>query len=114
MFARVSIAAAAPMCSKRTFNALPPFACGEESSVLILPRGIPQNVKASFMLSKEVIPVMQKQKGGGNIVFVTSIAAFTPLPGLGAYSISKTALLGLSNVSPMPRILKIPSHRSFG
>jgi len=113
MFARVSIAAAAPMCSKRTFNALPPFACGEESSVLILPRGIPQNVKASFMLSKEVIPVMQKQNKG-NIVFVTSIAAFTPLPGLGAYSISKTALLGLSNVSPMPRILKIPSHRSFG
>ena len=65
------------------------------------------------MLSKEVIPVMQEQNKG-NIVFVTSIAAFTPLPGLGAYSISKTALLGLSNVSPMPRILKIPSHRSFG
>jgi len=54
------------------------------------------NVKASFMLSKDIVPIMQKQ-GGGSITFITSIAAFSPLPGLGAYSISKTALLGLSN-----------------
>jgi len=54
------------------------------------------NVKASFMLCKDIIPIM-KEQGGGSVTFITSIAAFSPLPGLGAYSISKTALLGLSN-----------------
>jgi len=53
------------------------------------------NVKASFLLAKEFIPVMQKQQKG-SIVFVTSIAAYSSLEGLGAYSISKTALTGLS------------------
>ncbi|EKX55445.1 hypothetical protein GUITHDRAFT_149798 [Guillardia theta CCMP2712] len=55
------------------------------------------NVKSAFLLSKEVIPVMQQQKSG-SIVMVSSIAAYTAIEGLGAYSISKTALLGLSKV----------------
>jgi len=53
------------------------------------------NVKASFLLSKLCVPEIRK-RGGGNVVFVSSIAAYTPIPGLGPYSISKTALLGLT------------------
>lgn len=53
------------------------------------------NVKSNFMMIKRFAPVMKK---GSSIVLVTSIAAYTALPGLGAYSISKTALLGMCKV----------------
>ncbi|CAG0920348.1 unnamed protein product [Notodromas monacha] len=52
------------------------------------------NVKASWLLTREVVPHMIK-RGSGAIVFVTSIAGYTPMPMLGPYSVSKTALLGL-------------------
>nr|XP_004661867.1 dehydrogenase/reductase SDR family member 4 isoform X1 [Jaculus jaculus] len=53
------------------------------------------NVKATAMLTKAVVPEMEK-RGGGSVVIVASIGAFTPLPGLGPYNVSKTALLGLT------------------
>ncbi|XP_064478476.1 dehydrogenase/reductase SDR family member 4-like [Ornithodoros turicata] len=53
------------------------------------------NVKSAFLLTKEVVPHIQK-RGGGSIVYVSSIAGFQPMPLLGAYSVSKTALLGLT------------------
>lgn len=53
------------------------------------------NLKASFILVKDFAPCLSR---GSCIVFVTSIAAYNPLPGLGAYSVSKTALLGLCKV----------------
>ncbi|XP_026517443.1 dehydrogenase/reductase SDR family member 4-like, partial [Terrapene carolina triunguis] len=37
-----------------------------------------------------------EKRGGGSIVLVSSIAGFSPFPALGPYSVSKTALLGLS------------------
>jgi len=52
------------------------------------------NVKSSFFLAKSCVNHMKEK--GGSIVFVSSIAGFHPLPGLGAYSVSKTALLGLT------------------
>ncbi|XP_065065246.1 dehydrogenase/reductase SDR family member 4-like [Rhopilema esculentum] len=52
------------------------------------------NVKSSFFLAKSCIEHMQKK--GGSIVFISSIAGFLPMPGLGAYSVSKTALFGLT------------------
>ncbi|XP_033839452.1 dehydrogenase/reductase SDR family member 4 [Periophthalmus magnuspinnatus] len=55
------------------------------------------NVKASFLLTKLVVPHMEKL-GGGSIVFVSSIAGYQPMPALGPYSVSKTALLGLTRV----------------
>uniref|UniRef100_A0A3B4B3S6 Uncharacterized protein n=1 Tax=Periophthalmus magnuspinnatus TaxID=409849 RepID=A0A3B4B3S6_9GOBI len=55
------------------------------------------NVKASFLLTKLVVPHMEKI-GGGSIVFVSSIAGYQPMPALGPYSVSKTALLGLTRV----------------
>ncbi|XP_039604325.1 dehydrogenase/reductase SDR family member 4-like [Polypterus senegalus] len=53
------------------------------------------NVKAMFMLSKLVVPHMV-QRGGGSIVLMSSIAGFQPIQFLGPYSVSKTALLGLT------------------
>lgn len=57
------------------------------------------NVKAPFMLTKQVVPHMlkNKQQGDkGSIVYISSIAAYTGLGLIGAYSVSKTALLGLT------------------
>ncbi|XP_073527179.1 dehydrogenase/reductase SDR family member 4-like isoform X1 [Phyllobates terribilis] len=53
------------------------------------------NVKATFLLVKLVVPKMQ-ERGGGSIVIVSSIGGFIPFPALGPYSVSKTALLGLT------------------
>ncbi|XP_069881704.1 dehydrogenase/reductase SDR family member 4 [Dipodomys merriami] len=53
------------------------------------------NVKAAALMTKAVVPEMEK-RGGGSVVFVASIAAFAPFPGLGPYNVSKTALLGLN------------------
>ncbi|XP_054609712.1 dehydrogenase/reductase SDR family member 4 [Dunckerocampus dactyliophorus] len=53
------------------------------------------NVKAAFLMTKLVVPHIEK-RGGGNVVFVSSVAAYQPLQGLGAYSVSKTALVGLT------------------
>ncbi|XP_012676128.2 dehydrogenase/reductase SDR family member 4 [Clupea harengus] len=53
------------------------------------------NVKAAFLLTKLVVPHMEK-RGGGSVVFVSSVAAYQPMQALGPYSVSKTALLGLT------------------
>ncbi|KPJ07176.1 Dehydrogenase/reductase SDR family member 4 [Papilio machaon] len=53
------------------------------------------NVKSAWLLAKEAYPELIK-RGGGNIVFVASIAAYQPMNPLGAYSVSKTTLLGLT------------------
>ncbi|KAH8037106.1 hypothetical protein HPB51_008530 [Rhipicephalus microplus] len=53
------------------------------------------NVKSAFLLTKEIVPHLEK-RGGGSIVYVSSIAAYQSFPLLGAYSVSKTALLGLT------------------
>lgn len=37
------------------------------------------NVKAGFLLSKQVVPHMEKQ-GSGNIVFVSSLSGYVPFP----------------------------------
>ncbi|XP_007437370.1 dehydrogenase/reductase SDR family member 4-like [Python bivittatus] len=54
------------------------------------------NVKATALLVNLVVPHMEK-RGSGSIVIVSSIAGYTPLPGLGPYNVSKTALLGLTH-----------------
>lgn len=56
------------------------------------------NVKSSFLLAKEVLPYIRQRKGG-SIIFVSSIAGFQPFSLLGAYSVSKTALLGLTKAA---------------
>lgn len=53
------------------------------------------NVKAPALIIKAVVPEMEK-RGGGSVVLVSSLGAYTPLFGLGPYNVSKTALLGLT------------------
>jgi len=67
------------------------FDCSEEAWDKIFE----VNVKAAFLLTKELVPHLEKRKGS-NIVYVSSIAGFQPFAILGAYSVSKTALLGLT------------------
>ncbi len=55
------------------------------------------NVKAPFELSKMVYQSM-KSRGGGSIINISSIAAHTPDPGLGMYSVSKASLNMLTKV----------------
>ncbi|MBD2704104.1 glucose 1-dehydrogenase [Spirosoma sp. BT702] len=55
------------------------------------------NVKAPFELSKLCHPSM-KARGGGSVIMVSSIAGHTPDPGLGIYSVSKSALNMLTKV----------------
>ncbi|XP_046396518.1 dehydrogenase/reductase SDR family member 4 [Ischnura elegans] len=56
------------------------------------------NVKAAYLLSKEALPFIRK-RGGGSIIYVSSIAGFQPFNLLGAYSVSKTALFGLTKAA---------------
>uniref|UniRef100_A0A7I4YVM0 Dehydrogenase/reductase SDR family member 4 n=1 Tax=Haemonchus contortus TaxID=6289 RepID=A0A7I4YVM0_HAECO len=53
------------------------------------------NVKAGWQLTKLVHPHMVKN-GGGNIVFNASIGGYKSPPGIAAYGVTKTALLGLT------------------
>jgi len=58
------------------------------------------NVKTAFLLFKESFPLMQN-RGGGSAVFVSSIGGFQPISMLGPYSVSKTALFGLTKALAM-------------
>jgi short-subunit dehydrogenase len=49
---------------------------------------------------------MQAQKSG-SVVYISSIAGYTAIEGLGGYSVSKTALLGLSKVKKDLKKIKI-------
>ena len=55
------------------------------------------NVKSTFMLIKDAVPLIKKSQSG-SILIVSSIAGFEALDKLGIYSVSKTALLGLTKV----------------
>uniref|UniRef100_A0A8C9A1Y2 Dehydrogenase/reductase SDR family member 4 n=1 Tax=Prolemur simus TaxID=1328070 RepID=A0A8C9A1Y2_PROSS len=67
------------------------------------------NVKATVLMTKAVVPEMEK-RGGGSVVITASVAAFSPFPGLGPYNVSKTALLGLTKnlaVELAPRNIRV-------
>jgi NAD(P)-dependent dehydrogenase (short-subunit alcohol dehydrogenase family) len=55
------------------------------------------NAKGAFRLCKAVVPTMETQ-GGGKIINMTSVAGLHPSPGLGVYSISKAAIIALTQV----------------
>ncbi|XP_046448130.1 dehydrogenase/reductase SDR family member 4-like isoform X2 [Daphnia pulex] len=61
------------------------------------------NVKSSFFLAKEALPHMEK-RGKASIIFNSSILGYTPNCGIdfmGAYALSKTAVLGLTKLMAM-------------
>ncbi|XP_070549660.1 dehydrogenase/reductase SDR family member 4-like [Ptychodera flava] len=53
------------------------------------------NVHSTFFFTKEAIPYMEAT-GGGSILYMASGTAYVPFELLGAYGVSKTALLGLT------------------
>jgi len=53
------------------------------------------NVKSSFLMTKLFVPEIEKT-GGGSIIFNSSIGAYFSPEGIAAYSVTKTALLGLT------------------
>ncbi|XP_078501028.1 dehydrogenase/reductase SDR family member 4-like [Lissotriton helveticus] len=55
------------------------------------------NVTSMFLMAKIAVPHMQ-MRGGGSIVLNSSIVGYNPVPNIGIYSISKTALFGLTKV----------------
>lgn len=55
------------------------------------------NVKGYFRLAQACAPHM-RQRGGGKIINLASVAGKTPLPGMGIYCVSKAAVLMLTEV----------------
>lgn len=55
------------------------------------------NAKGVFRVCKAVVPAMSAQ-GGGKIINLVSIAGLRPSPGMGLYSVSKAAVVALTQV----------------
>ncbi|KAA3658570.1 MAG: SDR family NAD(P)-dependent oxidoreductase [Chloroflexi bacterium] len=55
------------------------------------------NVKGYFRVVKMCVPSM-KARGGGKVINVASVAGLTPGPGMGVYSVSKAAVLMMTEV----------------
>lgn len=55
------------------------------------------NLKGPLELCKKAYPIL-KQRGGGSIIHLSSIAGITPQPDIGIYSISKAAINNLTQV----------------
>lgn len=53
------------------------------------------NVKSSYLLCKEALPLLKRNKSG-RIIFMSTIAGFHHVKELGAYSVSKLAVLGMT------------------
>ena len=53
------------------------------------------NLRGPFELCKRVYPIM-KARGGGSIINISSIGGVTPEAGIGIYSVSKAAILNLT------------------
>lgn len=58
------------------------------------------NVRSSYLLAKEALPLLRKSKGG-RIIFISSICGLQPYEFLGIYSVSKCALLGLTKAAAL-------------
>lgn len=53
------------------------------------------NLKGPFELCKKAYPVL-KQRGGGSIIHISSIGGLKPEAGIGIYSVSKAAIINLT------------------
>lgn len=47
-------------------------------------------------MTKLLVPLMERRKGDKSIVYISSIAGYQIMPAIATYSVSKTALLGLT------------------
>lgn len=80
-------------------NLVGAFAPGHavETSLSVWQRMLTLNVTTALLLSKAVVPHMQKQ-GAGRILHVGAWAAVEPFPGAAAYIVAKSSLLTLVKV----------------
>lgn len=53
------------------------------------------NVKSTFFIIKQAMPYLNKRKDS-NVLIISSIAGYSPFPLIAPYSISKTALIGMT------------------
>ncbi|WKY03241.1 hypothetical protein Q1695_004746 [Nippostrongylus brasiliensis] len=53
------------------------------------------NVRSALQLTQEAAPHLEAS-GRGNVVLVSSVAGYSPMDGLGAYSVMKSTLIGLN------------------
>ncbi len=53
------------------------------------------NLKGPFELCKKAYPIL-KQRGGGSIIHISSIGGLKPETGIGIYSVSKAAIINLT------------------
>jgi len=58
------------------------------------------NLKGPFLCTKYVAPIM-RERGGGVIVNISSIHAFSTLPNLSVYAASKAGLVGLTRAAAL-------------
>jgi NAD(P)-dependent dehydrogenase (short-subunit alcohol dehydrogenase family) len=54
------------------------------------------NLTGAWLTARAAVERLRGRKQPGSFIFMASIAGLDPLPGLGAYSVSKTGLLGLT------------------
>ncbi|WP_268033665.1 SDR family NAD(P)-dependent oxidoreductase [Algoriphagus sp. PAP.12] len=75
----------------------PVFGPVHETSLEAFDKIMDVNVKAPFELTRLCFPHLRKSSHA-SVINVSSIGAFSPEPGLGIYSVSKTALTSLTKV----------------
>ncbi|XP_059536586.1 dehydrogenase/reductase SDR family member 2, mitochondrial-like [Myotis daubentonii] len=66
-----------------------------ESSEEVWDKILNVNVKAPALLLSQLLPHMEN-RGGSSVVLVSSVLAYVPAARLGAYNVSKAAILGLT------------------
>jgi NAD(P)-dependent dehydrogenase (short-subunit alcohol dehydrogenase family) len=73
----------------------PVFGPIQNTDGLAFDKIIDVNLKGPFELSKLAFPIM-KERGGGSIINISSIGGITPEAGIGIYSVSKAAIINLT------------------
>lgn len=73
----------------------PVFGPLSDSDATVFDKIMNVNVKACLLLANHCYPHMKK-RGGGSIINIASVEGMKPTPGLGLYSVSKAALLMLT------------------
>ncbi len=75
----------------------PTFGAVADQSLEVFEKILAVNVKGPFELARLVFPIM-RERGGGSIINIASVGALRPEPMLGLYSVSKAALVSLTQV----------------
>ena len=73
----------------------PAFGPISEADEALFDKVMEINVKAPFQLANLVFPIM-KERGGGSVINISSVEGLKPSFGLGLYSVSKSALIMLT------------------